>query len=201
MSDAQSSAAGGMKAPLLLVRHTAVDVALKGRCYGGSDVALSPEGEAAIPNVVADVTAQLSRAGFASGAPVQIVHSGLSRAMVLAEALATHLNAPLRQDRRLREMDFGRWELMTWDAIFAEVGHDMIKMVSEPETFAPHGGETVAALSARAKAWLIEVDRSVTTVAVCHGGVISAIRGQLDGRPAKDWPGLVPPYGGVVSLD
>ena len=180
------------RAPLLLVRHTAVDAGLKGFCYGASDVALSPEGEAQIADVAAEVTRH---------APARVVHSGLTRAARLADAVAGSLALTCEVEPRLRELDFGRWELTSWDAIFKEVGHEMTRLVTEPDSYAPHGGETVADLANRAMGWFESLDRTVTTVAVCHGGPISAIRGRLAGRPPSEWPSLVPPYGAVIAID
>jgi len=191
-SDQSRTTRSTPRATLLLVRHTAVAAELKGICYGASDVALSDDGIAAIPTVVEDVLRHR---------PTRIFHSGLTRAALLADAIGDQAGLTPTPDVRLRELNFGRWELKSWDAIFAEVGHDMVRLVSEPETFAPHGGETVALLADRAMSWLAEVDRSTPTVAVCHGGVISAIRGRLAGLPASDWPGLVPGYGGIVEID
>lgn len=175
---------------LLMVRHTAVCESLKGRCYGNSDVDLSADGEAALP---------LLAARLAALAPTLVFHSGLTRTRRLADSIANRLARKARADARLREFDFGDWELKTWDEIHAS-GQDIARLIHEPDTFAPPGGETVHAMRDRVLDWYRALPGGHRILVVGHGGPISVLQGSLEGLPAASWPRLVPDYGGEVRL-
>ncbi|MGI9424657.1 MAG: histidine phosphatase family protein [Hyphomicrobiaceae bacterium] len=176
---------------IVLVRHPAVQHEIKGFCYGTSDVSLSQEGYDSIPEIVHKLSIHR---------PDRVVHSGLSRASLLAEAIADSCNSPISTDQRLSELNFGEWERRPWKDIFAEVGHAMSKMIHQPNSFAPPGGETVLAMRNRVLAGLRDLPRSGTSLVVCHGGPISALRGTLAGVEPYQWTRLVPGYGEAVVL-
>ncbi len=176
---------------LILIRHTDVAADWQGRCYGASDVALSPSGEAAI----APIAAELAATG-----PARVIDSGRQRARRLAHAIAGQANCACASDERLCELNFGAWEGQSWSDIFAAVGHDMARLIHEPDAFAPPDGETVHAMRRRVVAAVVELGRTHGTILVTHGGPISAVRGTLANRPAKCWPGLVPDFGRALPI-
>ncbi|UZK69333.1 histidine phosphatase family protein [Sphingomonas sp. S1-29] len=175
---------------ILLVRHPAVARAWAGRCYGVSDVGLSRAGamqmHALLPALVA-------------WGPTQIVHSGLRRAAVLAEAVAKASGAPIAVDPRWRERDFGAWEGRSWQAIYRATGNAMDGMIDAPDSFRPGGGETTSELAARAVAGCDALPAGRVLV-VSHGGPIAALLGSRAGAPPRDWLKLVPPTGGTARL-
>ncbi len=177
---------------LILVRHTKVEVQFQDTCYGASDVRLSEDGEAHARALAPELAAMN---------PARIFHSGLGRSKFLAELIASHAQTPLAKDARLAEMNFGDWELKSWDQIYAEVGHDIGRLTSEPDTFAPPGGETVHAVRDRIVAWAEELPDDGPIVAVSHGGPISALRRTLSGQGHQDWTELIPTYGEVLSFE
>lgn len=174
---------------LVMVRHTAVAERYKGVCYGASDIELSPGGEC---------HARECAAALAELKPTHLFHSGLKRARIMAEHLAVLSGVEPVEDPRLAEMNFGSWELRSWDEIFAEVGHDMARLISEPDTFAPPGGETAHAVRDRVAAWRSALPVIGRIVAISHGGPIGAMRGADAGLPASGWPALVPAHGQQV---
>jgi len=102
-----------MTGTLILVRHTAVAERYASVCYGRSDVELSREGtrhsrELAEQLAVRPVT--------------RVVHSGLKRAAILAEALAERLGIAAECSPSLQERDFGDWELLRWSDIHRRCG-------------------------------------------------------------------------------
>jgi broad specificity phosphatase PhoE len=92
---------------ILAARHPRPRIA--GRiCYGRTDVPLAetPEaGAAALMSALDD--AEIGR----------IVASPLSRALLVAQAVARQTGAPLHTDDRLQEMDFGEWENQAWTSL------------------------------------------------------------------------------------
>ena len=167
---------------IVLIRHPEVAEAYRGICYGRLDVPLSERGDAQIADIVASLDSVTA-----------VVHSGLGRARLLAEAIAQRFGVAPSVDARLAERGFGVWEGRSWDDIYAETGDAMIGMVSDPATWHPPGGETTFQLRDRVLAWYREQTSPV--VVVTHGGPIAALLGTLGGHPVEAWPGFVPPCG------
>jgi probable phosphoglycerate mutase len=79
--------------------------------------------------------------------------------------------AGYRTDHRLAELSFGRWEGLTY-AELAEQDPDILAIAVRSKDkwdFVPPGGESLAQLFARVRAWHAEVARD--TIVVAHGGV------------------------------
>jgi broad specificity phosphatase PhoE len=136
-----------------------------------------------------------------AGRPIDVVwHSGMVRARVLAELLATQTGACCVEEPALRERDFGAWEGRRWDDLYAETGAAMDGMILAPDTFRPPGGETTHELRDRVLAWYRSLPEDGSFVAVTHGGPIAALRGTLAREPPTAWPQLVPAHGTWVEL-
>jgi broad specificity phosphatase PhoE len=173
-----------------LVRHTAVALAWKGRCYGASDVQLSRAGKAAAIRLSPELAAT---------EPAWVLHSCLTRTRFLAERIAAHAGCPLYEDSGWRERDFGVWEGRTWTEIYRTSGNAMDGMINAPTEFRPGGGETTYELAERAigaYARLPDGDGVVVT----HGGPIAALLGRLQNHPVVNWPELVPPCGSSIVV-
>lgn len=176
---------------VLLVRHPPVDDRFAGVCYGVSDVPLGAAGRAAADALVRVLAAE----------PVtHLFHSGLARTAAVADRLAARSGIPAVPDPRLRERDFGTWELRRWDDIYAETGAEMDRMLTDPAGWAPPRGETTFGLRDRVLGWHSGLPATGVIVAVTHGGPIAALRGTIAGVPVPGWPKLVPPQGGVIEL-
>jgi alpha-ribazole phosphatase len=142
---------------LVLVRHPQPDIA-PGLCYGRTDVAVA----AGAVTLVAD---RLRVAGLPGGLPVYA--SPLARCSELARALG----APVTFDARLAEMDFGAWEMRSWDAIArAEVDAWAADLLN----FRPGGGENVRDVALRVAAFRDELRASnhPSALLICHAGTI-----------------------------
>lgn len=176
---------------LLLVRHTEVARAWKGRCYGQSDMGLSRAGAAQASALAAEL---------AAWRPDVVLHSGLRRAQILADAIAKRAGVAALADLRWMERDFGSWEGRSWAAIYRETGNAMDGMIDDPAGFRPGDGETTMELAARALAAVQDLP-SGRVLVVTHGGPIAAIIGTRLGKSVQDWPTLVPPLGTSVALD
>jgi len=91
---------------LTVVRHTKVDVP-KGICYGVSDVDLA----ATAPNEIERIVRELQNEIF------DVVYtSPLSRCRVLAKAIRPEQEQIA--DARLLELNFGDWEMASWQQIY-----------------------------------------------------------------------------------
>ena len=165
------------------MRHPRPQVA-DGICYGRSDLPLAEE--------AATCAARL-RPLLPEGAPV--FSSPLARCRHLAEALHP---APIF-DERLREADFGHWEMQPWDAIDRAA---LDAWAADPLHYAGHGGESVAQLQARA----VECARAIAAcheeaVLVVHAGIMKVLAGALAGIPAPEWFGFSFAYGTTSLIE
>ncbi len=158
---------------LFLIRHPKPLVA-DGICYGSTDLAL-----AAAPAAEAERLRPLLPAEAA-------LHSSpLRRCLELALAIGPEP----RLDVRLQEMHFGAWEGRAWDDIHREDPLALDRWAQDTANAAPHGGETVASLQARALAWVAEQGEGGTDVAVVvtHSGILKALFGHWLGLAPADW--------------
>ncbi len=161
-----------MSAPaLLVVRHA--PVAVEGVCYGQSDVPTLVAPEAASGAIFEQLVAE--------GATVaRVWTSPWQRAREPAAVLAARLGVPLVVDARLSELSFGEWEGRRWadleeDARFA----GWMKAWQEG---APPGGERIAELTARVRAWCRDARAlGETALAVTHAGVVRVLRAEARG--------------------
>jgi broad specificity phosphatase PhoE len=180
------------EANVILVRHAPVAEQYRKLCYGRSDVELSVAGTQ-LSHTLTDELSQWKHA--------TIVHSGLRRAQYLAELLAERIGSTTICCPDLRERDFGTWELQPWDTIFAEHGEAMTRIISEPDTYRPGGGETTYEHRDRVLRWFDALPHDRLTIAITHGGTIAALLGAQRGLPVAEWLDLIPHCGQMVHLN
>ncbi len=155
-------------ARLYLMRHGSTGPALYGRMVGSSDVPLGPEG----PEQVRRAAARLAGIGFSAFYTSPKLRARQSAAIV-GEELGLG-GAEVVDD--LREVDFGRWERLT----FAEISGRDPELAARWRIWSPDfafpGGERIGDFVARvgrAAATLPRAGENVLVVA--HGGVVRAL--------------------------
>ena len=175
---------------ILLIRHCEVPDEYRGRYIGSTDVPLSEAGRAAARNLAP----QLARF-----APETVLSSPLRRAAETAELAAP--GREIRFDSRLAEIDFGEWEMKTWDEIQADPRSaawwdDWI------DTPAPRG-ESFRQQYARLADFLQDIQRrSYRRVCLfAHGGILSAARIYTGEIPFGEAFRQVLPYGTVLRIE
>ncbi|PID60024.1 MAG: hypothetical protein CSB44_11995 [Gammaproteobacteria bacterium] len=155
--------------PLIALRHTTPEVP-PGTCYGRTDLGLAAgfEDEAA---AVLDRLPPLAA----------IVSSPLFRCRELARVIGKARALPVMIDERLIEMDFGCWEGRLWNDIPRE---ELDAWNDDFQHARPHGGESVAALTARTQhaldAWRPRAIAG-SVLLVTHAGVIKAALAKGEG--------------------
>ena len=178
---------------LWLVRHAAPLVA-PGTCYGALDV----------PADTQATRAAAERLATALPPGARVAYSTLQRCELLAHELqALRPDLTLTPDARLREMDFGRWEGQTWEAI----GKSAIDTwVAGFATHAPGGGESLAHMLRRVAAALQTAREwrndqgTMDVVWITHAGVARCVtwlqeRGESALPRSQDWPVAAPGCG------
>ncbi|MFI3281942.1 MAG: histidine phosphatase family protein [Rikenellaceae bacterium] len=152
---------------LFLQRHTQPDVDA-GVCYGVSDVPLATDFEQHhLPQVMDRLR----------GVCVEKIYSSpLQRCNILARRIQESLNIKeLTIDRRLMELNFGEWELTSWDDIFAsDRGKEWFDDYLNCQ---PPKGEAFVEMIGRAESFLTEITsmKNSTVLCVTHSGFMRAV--------------------------
>ncbi len=180
---------------LILCRHGEPDESARGRFCGAIDVGLSPRGE---------LEADALGAGFVAASPAAVYTSPMRRSRETAVRIGSALGLDPIADERLREIDFGEVDGLT----FAEVE------VARPDLYADWlrtptlvrfpGGECFADLQGRAVEAATEltarhVDRTV--VVATHAGVIRSLLAAWLSLPDEALFRIDQRYGSVNVVD
>jgi len=143
-----------MKSPVtrvFMVRHGATLLSAEDRFAGATDVALSDEGREQTRRL-ADRLSDEKITG--------IYASPLGRTMETAGILAAPHNLEVQTRDGLREVNHGHWEQMTRHEVEQKFPAEIAEWEKDPYAFAPAGGESGLAVTARALPVLIELVRN-----------------------------------------
>lgn len=181
---------------LILVRHPAPQLA-SGICYGRSDVMVAPQ---ELQQVCASLKQSLP-------ANLPIYTSPLLRCQDLAHQLAAELPASaLYIDARLAEMDFGDWEMRSWDVIPRT---EIDAWAANMAHYRPGGGENVMAMATRLQAFLHDLlrEQHAQAILICHAGTIRLLSA-LQARFSLEETALLAAtsahkigYGATITID
>lgn len=162
---------------LILIRHGVTEWNATGRYQGQTDIPLNAEGRRQAA-AVAQRLAQI---------PVDAVYtSDLCRAAETARAIAAPHGLEARQDPRLREMNFGVWQGLSYQQIAEQAPEALAAWNADRVHLAPPGGESLAKLAARTLDSLAEIQAAYpegTVIVVSHGGTVRVILCGLLGHP------------------
>lgn len=172
---------------IILVRHTTPDIE-KGICYGQADIGVADSFLEEVRPILQEVPVNDKDTVYYS--------SPLKRCALLAEKLAD----TIVYDPRLKELNFGDWELQNWDAI-DRVPLDiwMNNFVEEPTK----NGESYIDLHKRTTAFLEEIKKKnqQQVVIVTHAGVIRSLYSYIHNTPLSKSFDLKVSYGAVLKLN
>lgn len=148
-----------------LMRHVAPLAPARGRYWGKADPGVDPESLALVPDLADSMRPP----------PARLFSSPLVRAAATAKALAAPLGLVPEIGDDLAEIDFGRFDGMTFAEIAEACPGEAEEWARLGDAFAFPGGEAVQAFFARAaNAWRRCVDSADDVVAVVsHGGVLA----------------------------
>ncbi|HTH93956.1 MAG TPA: alpha-ribazole phosphatase family protein [Rhodocyclaceae bacterium] len=164
---------------LFLIRHPQPDIG-EGICYGRTDLPLRESWpmKMALPTLPSDV---------------RVISSPLQRCVAFATTLFPHVDI----DARLRELDFGAWEMQDWQDISRT---QLDAWAADPLGFNAHGGESVAQMRLRVRQALADLDGR-DCVWVTHAGVMKIVVGELLALPQDEWLSLRFAHAEVITLD
>jgi probable phosphoglycerate mutase len=136
---------------VFLVRHGATTLSAEDRFAGATDIPLSDEGRQQVRRLAERLSGESIAAIFASP---------LGRTMETASILARPHGLAIHPVDGLREISHGRWEQMTRLEVERQFPEEAEDWGRDPYTFAPKGGESGLAVTARALPALMEIIRS-----------------------------------------
>jgi alpha-ribazole phosphatase len=119
----------------------------------------------------------------------RIVTSPLARCRQTAAALAASASLPIEVDPDLREVDFGRWEGLTFTEAAQREPETLKQWLEKPDEFTFPGGESVPEFWARVGRAVVRLSSAPDngTLAVTHGGVVRAAICHVLGLPPRNY--------------
>lgn len=164
-----------MNTRIFLIRHGATILSAEDRFAGSVDIPLSEEG-----------CEQARRLGerLSTEKVAAVYASSLGRTMRTAGFLAEPHGLEVIPREGLREISHGHWEQMTRREVDERYPEESAAWEADPYTFAPVGGESGLAVTARALPALLEIVRShqgQCVIVVSHKATIRLLLSSLLG--------------------
>jgi broad specificity phosphatase PhoE len=160
---------------VFMVRHGATVLTAEDRFAGATDVELSEEGREQTRRLAERLGGEKISSVFASP---------MSRTMETAGILAVPHGLEVQPRDGFREISHGRWEQMTRREVEERFPEEVVEWENDPYTFAPQGGESGLAVTARALPALVELVRGhpgKNLLVVSHKGTIRLLLSSLLG--------------------
>ncbi len=171
-----------------LIRHTSVNVP-HGIAYGQTDVPV---------NDTFEEEASITKKNLEGISFDQVFCSPFTRCVKLA-SFCGYPDAI--RDNRLKELNFGDWEMKTWD----EISEDPVSKVwfDDWAHVPTHNGESLEQQMNRLKDFLIEAKgKGYKQIAVfAHGGILTCSRVIAGEYPIEKAFLAIPAYGSVIQID
>lgn len=166
---------------LTLVRHGETAWNTERRYQGGSDVPLNDVGRVQAEQLAP----RLQNIAFDA-----VYSSDLSRAMQTAQLALAERAALIRPEPRLREINFGKFEGLTYEEIKQQYPQELATW-EQDRNMPTHGGESLDAVVARVRDFAAHLRGTHDTqhvLVVGHGGSLGILLAlALDMPPGKWW--------------
>ncbi len=160
---------------IFLVRHGATTLTAEDRFAGATDIPLSDTGREQAGKLAQRL----------AGVPVAAVYaSPMERTMDTAGILAGPHGLTVQPRDGLREISHGHWERLTRHEVEQQFPSEAMAWEEDPFTFAPEGGESGLAVTARALPALLDIVRrheGQPIIVVSHKATIRLLLSSLLG--------------------
>ncbi len=170
-----------------LVRHTTPKVE-KGICYGQTDLDVAETFDKEMVSVLNQLPDSVD----------YVYSSPLKRCLKLAQQIPC--NKSIVTDKRLMELNFGDWEMKSWDGI---PKREMDPWMQNYVHQAPPNGESMLQLQNRVLDWWSALKNPIAEriAVVAHAGVLRCLWAYFEEIPLKDtFSKFKIEYGTVVAL-
>ncbi|MCI9844086.1 alpha-ribazole phosphatase [Flavobacterium pectinovorum] len=174
---------------IYLVRHTET-ICEKGICYGQSDVDLAKPFDIVFENILT----QLPQEAI-------IFSSPLKRCVILAKYIEKNIKPiSYQEDERLKEMNFGDWELKNWNDIPPEQLNPWMENFVNIKVA---NGESFSELHKRVKSFLSDkISETIhPVIIVAHAGIIRSLLCHQTSLPLKKAFENKVNFGQVIKLN
>ncbi|MGI8955971.1 MAG: histidine phosphatase family protein [Chthoniobacterales bacterium] len=164
-----------MSTRIFLIRHGVTVLTAEDRFAGANDVELSDEGRGQARGLAKRLSTEKVTAVYASP---------LGRTVETASIIAKPHGLEVIKRDGLREISHGHWEQMTRQEVDRKYPEEAAAWEEDPYTFAPEGGESGLAVTARALPVLLEIvrtHRDGTVAIVSHKATIRLLLSSLLG--------------------
>ncbi|MGI8430772.1 MAG: histidine phosphatase family protein [Chthoniobacterales bacterium] len=164
-----------MSTRIFLIRHGATVLTAEDRFAGATDVELSDEGREQARRLGERLRTEKVAAVYASP---------LGRTVETASLIAQPHGLEVQRRDGLREISHGHWEQMTRREVDEKYPEEAAAWEEDPYTFAPAGGESGLAVTARSLPVLLEIVRAhpgETAIIVSHKATIRLLLSSLLG--------------------
>ncbi len=164
-----------MHTRIFLIRHGATVLSAEDRFAGATDVELSEEGREQARRLALRLGREKVMAIFASP---------LGRTLETARILAEPHDLAVQPRDGLREISHGHWERLTRQEVEQRFPDEAAAWEEDPFTFAPTGGESGLAVTARALPVLMDIVRAneaACVIVVSHKATIRLLLSSLLG--------------------
>lgn len=178
----------GAETRLILFRHGETDWNVEQRYFGVSDIPLNDNGR----RLAEEASKSLFKESISA-----VYTSDLSRAAETAQIIAAERDLLVVEDPRLREMDFGPFEGMTYDEMMRQKRSAAVQWIDDPFTCSLPGAEPFCRLSERVESFLSDLLRrrfGESVVIVTHGGPFRVLWALVSGKSHREARALsIPP--------
>ena len=164
-----------MSTRVFLIRHGATVLTAEDRFAGATNVELSDEGREQARRLAERLSTEKVAAVYASP---------LGRTVETASIIARPHGLEVVRREGLREISHGHWEQMTRRQVEEKFPAEAATWEEDPYTFAPEGGESGLAVTARALPVLVEIVRThpnQNVIIVSHKATIRLLLSSLLG--------------------
>ncbi|MFD2939922.1 alpha-ribazole phosphatase [Flavobacterium notoginsengisoli] len=173
---------------MYLVRHTET-ICEKGICYGQSDVNIAEPFDEIFHRIISELPSK-----------AVIFSSPLKRCVILAKHIQKNINTiSYQEDERLKEMNFGDWELKNWNEIAPE---ELNPWMEDFVNIKVTNGEAFTELHERVGDFLSNEFSKIKepVIIVTHAGIIRSILCHQTSLPLKDAFNNKVDFGEVIRI-
>lgn len=174
---------------IYLVRHTET-ICEKGICYGQSDVNIAEPFNEIFDRIISELPAEAI-----------VFSSPLKRCSILANHIQRNIKTiSYQEDDRLKEMNFGDWELKSWNEIPPE---ELNPWMEDFVNIKVSNGESFIELHQRVGEFLSDKisETKHPVIIVAHAGIIRSILCHQSSLPLKDAFQNKVDFGEVIKIE
>ncbi len=171
---------------IYLVRHTTPNIE-KGVCYGQSDLGITESFAAEVEKIHQQI-------------PIEDITKVYSSPLQRCKLLAKTFQKEITFDNRLKELNFGDWELQPWDLIHQK---ELNRWMNDFVNVEVPNGESYVMLQQRALDFFssLDTDSEEKNIIVSHAGWIRSILAFIHKIPLKDSFSIQLNYGHIITIE